>query len=116
MQAVRPWKVTVAVVAFIVLLLVGSWAAQVNHWFMFKVFAPKHEQVRRETFKQSRAFNQGLNQEVQAMRFEYEQASSEYRDALRSIILHRTAGDEEHLSPDLRQWVAELKGGEHEIR
>jgi hypothetical protein len=97
-------------VGFILLLTIG-WVAQGNDFFMFKFFAPKYEQVRRETFEQSKAYNQGMIQELQNMQFEYIKADAEHRDALASIILHRAADyDEERMPADLRDFIHKLKG------
>ena len=38
-----------------------GWVAQGNSFFMYKFFAPKQEQVRRETFEQSKAYRQDKN-------------------------------------------------------
>ena len=51
-------------------LLVGvvcgvGWLAQGNDFLLFQFFAPKYEAVRRETFEQSKAYNQGMIQELQ---------------------------------------------------
>ena len=80
---------------------------------MFKYFAPKMEQVRRETFEQSKAYNQGMIQELQNMQFEYIQADSIHRAMLSSTILHRAADyDMEKLrtaSLDLYDFIQKLK-------
>jgi uncharacterized phage-associated protein len=92
-------------------LLFGvTWIAQGNDFFLTKVFAPKYEQVRRETFEQSKAYNQGMIQELQSMQFQYLQAKPEQQDALASIILHRAADyDMDRLPPDLRSFIQGLK-------
>lgn len=94
-------------------LVVGlglTWIAQGNSFFLYKVFAPKTEAVRREIFEQSKAFNQGMVQELQNMQFEYTKASPEHKEALASIILHRAADyDEAKLPPDLRDFVRQLR-------
>ena len=109
---------TLVVIGVIVLGLAMTWAAQGNSWFMFKVFAPKYEQVRRDTFEQSKAYRQGMVQEVQNMQFAYEQASPEHKTALRSIILHRVADfPQDALTPDLKTFIEGLKAqgaGGHE--
>lgn len=109
-------KTAGVVVGSVVLALVAvlglGWIAQGNDFFMFKVFAPKYEQVRRDTFEQSRAFNQGMVQELQNMQFEYVRAKPEQRDALASIILHRASGynlDDPIVPNDLRAFIAELR-------
>lgn len=100
------------VIGVLLVVLAIGWVAQGNDFFMFKVFAPKYEQVRRETFEQSRAFNQGMVQELQNMQFEYVKAKPEQRDALASVILHRASGynlDDPIVPNDLRVFIAELK-------
>lgn len=75
-------------------------------------FAPKFEQARRDTFKQSQAYNDGMVQELQAMRFQYIQARPEVSQAaLKSLILHRAADyPEEAMPSDLRLFIRGLKG------
>lgn len=99
-------------VGFLLLLTIG-WVAQGNSFFMFKFFAPKYEQVRRETFEQSKAYNQGMIQELQNMQFEYIKADTEHKDALASIILHRAADyDEDKMPADLRSFIRSLKSNQ----
>lgn len=87
-----------------------TWAVQGNHFFMYQIFAPKYEQVRRETFEQSKAYRQGNVQELQNMQLEWVKATAEQRDALGSVILQRTADfDPDAMPPDLRRFVAEVR-------
>ena len=100
------------VILGLVVLLGLTWIAQGNDFFLYQMFAPKYEQVRRETFEQSKAFNQGMIQELQNMQFEYIQASPEHKQALASIILHRVADyDVSKLPSDLYAFIQELKRG-----
>lgn len=86
------------------------WVLQGNDFFLFKTFAPRYEQVRRETFEQSKAYNQGMIQELQNMQFEYERADPGHQAALASIILHRAADfDSNKLPYDLRAFIEGLK-------
>lgn len=72
-------------------------------------FAPKFEQVRRNTFEQSKAYNQGMQQELRAMRFEYLRASDDQKAALASVIRHRFADyDHNNLPQDLSQFMQEI--------
>jgi hypothetical protein len=99
------------VFCFVVLLGLG-WAIQGNDFFLTKYFAPKYEDVRRETFEHSKAYNQGMIQELDNMRFEYVKASPEHKQALASIILHRAADyDEDKLPSDLRNFIRDLRRG-----
>jgi hypothetical protein len=94
----------------LVLMLGLTWIFQGNDFFMYKFFGLKYENTRREIFEQSKAYNQGLQQEIQNMQFQYAQANKEQRDALADIILHRVADyDISKLQPDTRQFVENLK-------
>ena len=103
----------IAVFVAAVLVLTGlGWVVQGNDFFLYKTFAPKYEQVRRETFEQSKAYNQGMVQELQNMQFEYIKADEAHKAALASVILHRAADfnmSDSRVPSDLRQFVAELK-------
>lgn len=95
----------------IIVVFAIAWLVQGNDFFMYKVFAPKYEQVRRETFEQTKSYNQGMIQELQNMQFEYVKADSAHKQALVSIILHRVADyDENKLPPDLRSFIIEIRG------
>jgi hypothetical protein len=99
-----------AIILSIVLLVGLGWGLVVNDFFMTKTFAPKYEQVRREAFEQSKAYNQGMIQELQNMQFEYLKADKEHQQALASIILHRAADfDESKLPYDLKQFIQKLR-------
>jgi len=91
-------------------LFLVMWVVQGHDFFMYKVFAPAYEQARRETFEQSKAYNEGMKQELQNMMFEYVKATPEHKDALASIILHRTADyDVDKLPEDLRDFIKGLR-------
>lgn len=94
----------------LILMLGLTWVVQGNGFFLYKVFAPKYEQVRRETFEETKSYNQGMVQELQNMQFQYVQAKPEQKATLASIILHRVADyDGERLPPDLREFIAQLR-------
>lgn len=104
-------KIAFGIVGAMVALLALTWAAQGNDFFLYKVFAPEYEQVRRETFEESKAYRQGMVQELQNMRFEYVRADPEHKAALAAIILHRAADfPAEVMPPDLRAFVSGLRG------
>ena len=87
-----------------------AWFIQGSDFFMYKYFAPRTEQVRRETFEQSKAYNEGTAQELRRMQMEYVKATPEQKVALASIILHQMAGyDEEKLPKDLREFLRSVK-------
>lgn len=98
----------------IVVLVEGvQFLAQGSDYFLYRLFAPRQEAVRREVFEQSRAFNEGMAQELWDMQVQYNRAEPNGRAALRSIILHRVAGyDMTRLDPGLLGFVLGLRAEE----
>jgi len=104
-------KGTVIALLSIIGLLVIIFAVQGESFFMYKLFAGRTEQVRREVFEQSKAYNQGMIQELQNMQFEYLKATKEQQAGLKSIILHRVADyDVNKLPTHLQAFVFQLRG------
>ncbi len=103
-------KVVMSIVAMVTIMIATAWFIQGSDFFMYKYFAPRTEQVRRETFEQSKAYNEGTAQELRRMQIEYVKATPEQKVALASIILHQMAGyDEEKLPSDLREFLRSIK-------
>ena len=74
-----------------------------------KVFNPAFEQVRRDTFEQSKAYRDGAVQELYAMQFAYLQADPLHRGGLASVMRHKAAGlPAGTLPPDLVTFLKEL--------
>jgi len=97
--------------ACIVGLFVTCWAFQGNDFFMAKVFMPQYEQVRRDTFKQSQAYNEGMAQDIYDMEKDYIKATDPViKSGLKDLILHKVAGYELKMFPsDLRTFIINLK-------
>ncbi len=98
----------IALLALVALIALG-WLFAGNNLAMRKVFAPATEQVRRETFEQSKAYRDGVIQEIRAMQFEYLKADDAHKAAMGAVIQHKLAGfPADALPPDLQQFVVEL--------
>lgn len=98
-----------SLLGFVLLLAIG-WALTANQLALNKVFKPANEQVRRETFEESKAYQDGMIKELEAMQFEYIKAAPAHKAALRSLILNRAAGfPEDRLPPDLKTFLTRLK-------
>lgn len=94
----------------LVALLGFGWLLTGNNLAMQNFFNPKFEAVRRNTFEQSKAYNEGMVQELQNMQFEYIKADKDAKLALRAIILHRSANfNENNLPTDLYEFIQNLK-------
>ena len=110
-------KGVLSIVCLVLVVLATKWVVQGNSFFLFKVFAPLYEQTRRETFEQSKAYRQGMIQEIQNMQFEYVQATPDQKVALRSIILHRVSDfPMDELPTDLRFFVETLRKEQLNVR
>jgi hypothetical protein len=102
-----------AVCALVVFTLVGgalAWVVQGNDFFLYKVFAPRQENIRREVFENTKSYKQGMVQELQNLQVEYLKADKEHKQAIASIILQRSADfPEDQMPADLRQFIWGLK-------
>jgi len=89
------------------------WIVQGNSFFIYQYFAPKYENVRRTTFEQSKAYNQGMAQQLSNQMQEYEQATQESKDSLATIIVHEYADyDLTEFQPYQRTFIEKLRRGE----
>lgn len=94
----------------LIILIVGGFLVQGSDFIGYRFFAPRREAVRRQVFEESKAYNQGMIQELQDMHFQYVQATPDQQLALRSIILHRVVDyPDDRLPPDLRSFIAQLR-------
>lgn len=110
----KPFRNVPEYIAAICIIIAGllamTWIVQGQEFFLYRFFEPKMEQARREAFEQSKAYNDGTQQDLRRMQGEYIRATPIQQDALASVILHQMAGyDESKLSPDLRDFFNQLK-------
>lgn len=100
--------VFVGVIAVVAVIAAG-WILVANHLAQQKVFAPQFEQVRRETFEQSKAFRDGAVQELRSLQIDYIRADAEVKPALAAAIKHKAAALDDHAMPqDLSTFIKEL--------
>jgi hypothetical protein len=107
-------KIAAIAVGGIIILVVLAFTFEVGGLAWKSFFAPKHEAVRREVFKETRSYNEGNEQELIKLRLEYLRADSDDKEALASTIRLSFADyPEDQLdSPDLRTFLREIKLGE----
>ena len=105
--------ITLGILGGLGAIIALTWIIQGNDFFMYKVFAPQRVEVQRQVFENSRAFNQGMVQELQNMQFDYvKEKDPAAKEALASIILHRASGynmNDPLVPADLRSFVDGLK-------
>jgi len=91
------------------IVLVG-WFMMANTAAMGRIFGPIFEQTRRETFETSKAYRDGMAQELRALQVEYIKAEDSLKPALARVILHKAAGvPEDALPSDVRAFVASIQ-------
>jgi len=86
-----------------------TWGLAYHELIFTGFFAPKFEDVRRNTFERSKSFRTGAVQELQNMQFEYIKASPEHKKALADVIRHRAAEVPSDAMPsDLQSFISNL--------
>lgn len=80
---------------------------------MDSFFAPKAEQIRRNTYENSSSYNVGMIRDLDEIQMKYMEANSAGKDALRAITLHRFAAyPVERMTPDQRNFYFQLKSNQ----
>ena len=106
-------KIAGVIIASLMAIFAITWLGKGNEFFLYKVFAPQQESVRRQVFEQSRAFNQSMVQELENMEVEYvREKDPAAKQAMASVILHRASGynlNDRGVSADLRFFIENLK-------
>ena len=111
MSVMRGWGFAIGSLVAVFALI---WLVQGYDLFMYKVFAPQYEQVRRDTYEHSRAFNEGMAQDFADMWRQYRTAKSQSdKDAIVSVARGRMAGyDIDSLNnSDVRNWAHQVMEG-----
>lgn len=103
-------KLVGAAIAGICTIALLAFVANVLGLASFAFFAPKVEQVRFNTFKQSQAYNDGMLRDLENLRMEYIHSNPEQQGALKGIVLHRfSVYDISKLPPDLQTFYYSIK-------
>lgn len=103
-------RIVGAVLGAILAVMALGFAFQGYDFFMFKFWAPKMENVKREVFQNTYSYNRGMIQELENMQMEYVKAGPDEKKAMASIILHRVGEfDENKLPPDLYAFIEKLR-------
>lgn len=79
------------VVLIVVGVFVGIFLIGLYELGLFKFFAPRRENIRREVFEQTQSYVHGKIQDLAKYYDEYEEAAEDEREALRQVIIMRFA-------------------------
>ena len=86
------------------------WMLAINNTALNRVLLPVLEDTRRTTFEHSKAYQEGMVQDLRSMQFEYINAAPEHKAALASVILHRSADfPESEMPADLVLFLRQLR-------
>ena len=79
---------------------------------MFKFFEPKRENIKREVYENTKSRMHGIAQDIGKYYQEYQKATSEEKQTIRSVINMRFASvDADKLeSPQLQSFLREMRG------
>jgi hypothetical protein len=101
--------VALAVVSLIAVAALALFANTVD-FGMFKTFAPRYEQVRRDTFEQSQAYNEGMRRDLEDIHTQYLTSSDPAaKAALRATFIHRAQGYPNQLPADLQSFYESIE-------
>ena len=99
-----------AAVAVLTLIPAGVFGLAELGLRMSQRYAPLHEQVRRETFEQSRAFREGTVRDLENLMLDWSRGDAAQRAAIGSVARHRLADvPDDILTPPLRAWSRDLE-------
>lgn len=85
-------KMTGAIVVGLAAIALLLFFMQLLGFGLFKTFAPKYEQVRRETFEQSQAYNEGMRRDLESIRNEYLATTDPASKAALRATVHSPSG------------------------
>lgn len=103
-------KELIAWILGILTIIALVWLFAFNGLAMMKVINPMAEDIRRDTFENTKSYRDGMVQELRAMQLDYIRADDKIKPALAQAILHKAAGvPEDALPSDLRSFLATLR-------
>lgn len=91
----------------IITVAAGGFGVYAYYLGMQTVFEPKFEEVRRQTFSNSQAYNEGMVQQLSSYYLEYQKATPEEKKAMLSVVAHQYANfPQDRLPAHLQAFVA----------
>lgn len=101
---------TAGIVVLILAAVLGlGWILVANDTQMMKVFGPEREAIRRNTFEQTKSFQDGVTQELRSMQFSYLKAPADQKAGLASVIKHKaTQMPAQAMPADLVEFIRTL--------
>jgi hypothetical protein len=79
-------KVVLVIMGICIAFIAFGWLVQGNNFFMYKFFAPKQEQVRREVYEQTYSYKQGSVQRLNSLCMQINAADDTGKDMLYQVV------------------------------
>jgi len=77
---------------------------------IYKFWAPKIEDARREVFEETQSFVHGKNTYIARLQLQYESAEGEQKEAIRRLVLEEASTiSDENLTPSNRAFIRRLR-------
>ena len=103
------WKAQLEWINLVGTVFVISAVSLTGYLAIYKFYAPAHQSIQRETFEQTKSYQDGVIQEIYALQLTYQTASPEHKVAIASVIKHKLAGfPEDKLPSNLKTFVSTL--------
>jgi hypothetical protein len=78
---------------------------------IYKFWAPKQENAKRQVFENTQSYVQGKIEYLTKLRYQYQEADGQHKDSLRLMILTEASTvDNNKLPPDLSGFIASIGG------
>jgi hypothetical protein len=85
------------------------WICEGQAFFLYKVFAPAQAAVERQTFEQTKSYNQGMIQTLRSEQLQYENGDDKTKDMVASYIWGQYADYNQDMLPaDLKTFMTEV--------
>jgi|AntRauTorckE6833_2_1112554.scaffolds.fasta_scaffold00367_29 hypothetical protein len=108
----RSTKITLAIAAGIIGLIVLPFALTGLDLAHFAFWAPKYEDAKREVFEETQSYQHGMWRDLRNLKMDYKKAEpgSPERRVIKGTILHRVAPvDREDIPSDLLVFIKQLE-------
>lgn len=79
-------KIVLGIFLFFVVMLIGGWIVQGNNFFMYKFFAPKQEEARRQVYEQTHSYKSGSIQRLNTLCTQIADADEHGKSMLYQVV------------------------------
>jgi hypothetical protein len=105
-------KTALGVIGGLIAVILLGWILQANNYVNFAFWAPKYENVRRNTFENTQSYVQGKIQDLSNYKLQYSQAKdTDTKQGIQSVIRTQFANFDINQCPEeLKPFLQEMRG------